>query len=298
MMYIDKTIEHRQANEINVQFIYDSNTNGWPIDDKKKTFQNFNKPKYRSQWHLLLAKEQKSRCCYCMKRLNLSNVSIEHVVPRSFSSLRNSYEFADYVRDAPVIHDNVMLADEYNRLLTAGTLFISSERRMPHIVGLTNLLLACPEPVKNNGEEGLDWLGCNCNNERGKKYLLPIMLTPKAEIDIKYGLDGSFYFSNGIEYPESRPGVQFLLYHLNSDSLKEVRFIWYKLSTTSLLSSSYLETATLKERIQFFKEAFQTNNFEEIDDRYKKYAAIGTGSQLYWNKLLAFDWFFDRYKTQ
>lgn len=300
MRYIDKNGTHNEAHSINVLFILECLSNGWTIAHKKCTFQSFNSDQkgYRSQWHNLLNNEQQGRCCYCMKRLNPSNVSIEHIIPRAFTVSKNALEYRQYVQDAPVLGDFVMLADDYKCQLDAGTLNIATEQRMNHLVGLANLLLACPEPKSEMNKEHLDWLGCNCNNARGKKYLLPIMLTPNVDTDIKYSVDGSFYFIDNKKYPESRSGVQFLLHHLNTDSLKEVRHLWYKLSKTSLQDSTMLKTAELKDRIQFFKDAFETDNFEKIEEKYKKYAAIGTDTDLYWRMLLAFDWFLEKYRTQ
>ena len=80
---------------------------------------------------------------------------------------------------------------------------------------------------------------------------------------------------------------------LNADTFTEIRSVWYHLSKVSKNISNAL-TMPMKERIEWFKEAYSTTNFTTLKDEVKRYSGFGEkdNADTYWKLLLAYDWFY------
>lgn len=126
MRYIDKFKKHKQAHNINVNFLkdcYQGNIkNPIPKVDSENSFDCFKQKKYRdgpNGWKALLLAEQtvfnSPRCCYCMRKLNPSSskINYEHVIPQSLKATNGQKQFQYYVSHAPVLSKHIILAKDF-----------------------------------------------------------------------------------------------------------------------------------------------------------------------------------------
>lgn len=296
MKYIDKYRMHDAAHLINVNFLKDCYQNNLqnPLpspDNPNSSYDNFKNPKYRdgaNGWKNLLLTEQTfeshPRCCYCMRRLNpqAGKLNYEHVIPRSLSGLEGQTQYLYYSSNAPALRDHVIMADVFVTKSFASVNDIDNENRMPHITALSNLLVAC-----NGTRDTFDTVGCCCNGNRKDNKILPIMLMVNAETQVKYD-------QNGLLSISCNDGTwNKLIEELNADTFTEIRSVWYHLSKVNKDISNAI-TMPMKERIEWFKEAYSTTNFTSLKEEVKRYSSFGEkdGADTYWKLLLAYDWFY------
>lgn len=304
MRYIDKYQWHAEAHAINVRFLRDCYAAdiAHPIpspEDAKRSYDDFKKADYRDGtkgWKSLLLREQTTagapRCCYCMRRLNESAgwINYEHVIPRTLKSQSGEAQYQYYSQHAPALRDFVLLADEFCRMPLSTVDELEQRDKMPHTTALANLLAAC-----NGVRERKLSRGCCCNGARGDHQLLPIMLMPGAESMIKYDANGLVILLHPVD-----DTWRTTLQELNSDTLMEIRSVWFHLSRVRRDLTNAVNIPLL-ERIEWFKAAYATDNFATLPPTVKKFvsivfAEVGEGGQdkdEYWRLLMAYDWFYD-----
>lgn len=296
MRYIDKYLMHAAAHAINVCFLQDcyrNNINS-PIPSPahaNRSYDDFKKSEYRdgvNGWQRLLLEEQKSeghaRCCYCMRRLDQSRgkMNYEHIIPRSLSGAEGQTQYTYYSSQAPALRDHVTMADDFATKTFSVISDINNETRMPHITGLSNLVVAC-----NGKRDSFETTGCCCNGNRKDDKIMPIMLMQNADTDVKYD-------ANGILTISCNDGtLNKVIEELNETTLQEIRSVWYYLSRVNK-DISQAETMSKADRANWFKEAYKKNNFTEIPENAKRYSCVldKTEADTYWHLLLAYDWFY------
>lgn len=291
MRYIDKYSKHQEALEKNRRYlksVYSRNLlSPTPSPaEGKRSYNSFRR--YKEQWLPLLLDEQSdhnaSRCCYCMKRLN-DDVSVEHIIPKSSSGEEGGRQYAYYSSMAPAIRDHIMMADDFVQKIFSTINDIDSEDKMPHTTGLSNLVVSC----NGKGSFGMD--GCCCNNSRHEDTIMPIMLMENVNTDVKYD-------ANGIMTITCNDGtLNKIIKELNADTLQEIRSIWYHLSRTDI-DMSQVRDMNVIERIELFKTAYSTTTFATLKEEIKRYTSFREkdNSDIYWNLLLSYDWFYYKYK--
>lgn len=296
MKYIDKYRMHVAAHSINVSFMKDCYANDiqnpLPFPDNPKTsYEDFKKSKYRdgiNGWKRLLLSEQTfenhPRCCYCMRKLNNSagKINYEHVIPRKLSGDEGQEQYKYYSTNSPALKDHVTMADVFAKNTYTSVNDIDREEKMPHITALSNLVVAC-----NGTRDTFNTVGCCCNGNRKENMILPIMLMDKAETCVKYDENGfiSITCNDGT--------LDNVIEDLNADTFTEIRSVWYHLSKVNI-NISEAQTMPMKERIEWFKEAYSTTNFTTLKDEVKRYSGFGEkdNADTYWKLLLAYDWFY------
>lgn len=296
MRYIDKYRMHEAAHSINVRFMKDCYANDLqnPLpspDNPMTSFDDFKKPVYRNGtdgWKRLLLAEQTfenhPRCCYCMRRLNDSagKINYEHVIPRTLAGNKGKQQYEYYSSHSPALRDHVTMADVFvkNRYVSVND--IDKEAKMPHITALSNLVVAC-----NGTRDSFNSVGCCCNGNRKDDKILPIMLMNEAETCVKYDANGLM----SITCNDDTLGK--IIDELNAETLMEIRSVWYHLSKVNIDISEAL-TMPMKERIDWFKKAYDTSNFMSLKDEVRRYSGFGEkdNADTYWKLLLAYDWFY------
>lgn len=295
MKYIDKAPYRAAERQYVVDFLqqcFSQETNGfYPAIDSDQLYQNFSHRSFRkgsSGWEQLLLQEQEQRCCYCMRRLQPSSLNIEHVIPRNLPPATARAEFQQYTHAAPVLAREVMLSADFAQIPFQSPAAIAQEPKMPHRIALANLLASC-----NGKNEESPLEGCCCNNYRGHDYLLPLMLMPEVAERVSYdGKEGL------IRITPSESSWEKIISLLNKDTYKEIRKIWYKIATrTTLSDATALVNYQLRERIDLFKQAFSTDNFEKLPEYLHKYISFHDPRLTYWHLLLSFDWFFCYFRS-
>lgn len=296
MRYIDKYRMHAAARAINVRFLQDCYRNDInnPIPSPahpKLSYDDFKKSSYRdgvSGWKNLLLEEQKSeghaRCCYCMRRLNPSKgkMNYEHIIPRSLSGADGQAQYRYYSSKAQALRDHVIMADDFVTKTFNAVSDINNEIRMPHITGLSNLVVAC-----NGKRDSCVTTGCCCNGNREDDKIMPIMLMQNADTDVKYD-------ENGILTISCNDGtLDKIIKELNEITLQEIRSVWYHLSRVNK-DVAHAETMPKIERANWFKEAYKKSSFIDIPEEAKRYSCVldNTEADTYWHLLLAYDWFY------
>ena len=110
-------------------------------------------------------------CCYCMRRINDEEVTLEHIIQHSLDSNdRNQYQrYIDY--RLPFLTDkNVILACDYRAKFNAAGQYVPP---YPHVMAYHNLVASCYGyfPKKENREQQL--IVC-CNNKRSDEHIYPL----------------------------------------------------------------------------------------------------------------------------
>lgn len=293
MKYIDKYKLHACAHAINIDFLqknYDNQNKQLKpyLSNPKKAFKSFKSCKNGQKgWKNLLLKEQlfegASRCCYCMRKLDntISKINIEHVIPKSLHGEEGKKQYIYYSSKAPAIKDHVEMTDIFLCKNFTSKKDLKKEKKMPHVIALSNLTVAC-----NGKRDTFDSIGCCCNWSRGNQKIMPIFLMEQAETDVKYD-------ANGILTITSDDGtLTGIINDLNETTLQEIRSVWYHLSKIQK-DISNAESMNIADRIVWFKSAYSTDDFTSLPEYVQRYVGnIATGDDTYWHLLLAYDWFY------
>lgn len=298
MRYIDKYRLRTQAHHINVRFLKDCYAGdiNHPCpspDNPMGSFEDFKKKQYRESnnydygWKNLLLEEQDCRCCYCMRRLNSTagKINYEHIIPRECKGDEGLNEYSYYASHAPALHDLVEMADVFTMKKFTTQEDIEQEPKMPHITALANLAAAC-----NGKRNSLSTYGCCCNNTRGNKRMMPVMLMPDADENVNYDANGILTITN------NDGTLDAIIQELNDDTLKEVRAVWARLCQVQI-DLTIVRSFSLRERIEWFKRAYHVTDFTSLPTEVRRYAGeiTSNGSDFYWNLLLDYDWFYNYY---
>lgn len=154
---------------------------------------------------------------------------------------------------------------------------------MPHNTGLSNLLAAC-----NGKRNTFNSDGCCCNWARGNKKIIPLLLMNNAENNVTYDQNGIMSISESC----NDGTLNIVKQELNEETLQEIRSVWYHLSRIHK-NIDDAENMTKIDRINWFKQAYNTNDFSTLPENIKKYSGtISPQHDTYWNLLLDYDWFY------
>ncbi|MCP2025517.1 5-methylcytosine-specific restriction endonuclease McrA [Flavobacterium sp. HSC-32F16] len=117
----------------------------------------------------VLLLEQNNLCCYCMKKLNLDEATIEHLYPQnpSLVNIFNNYGLTGKCVEKLLFDYNVRAIP--NAGLT----------NLPHDISYYNLLACCSK----------------CNNFRGSKEIKPFVFDLNVNNDFNYNDSGNIYSS-------------------------------------------------------------------------------------------------------
>lgn len=291
MRYINKYHRHAEALALNVRYLKSvyrkdiAHPEPSP-SEPDRIFRSFKR--HQQDWKSLLMDEQTvegaCRCCYCMRKLDESKgeTNIEHVIPKSLQGADGQTQYAYYASLAPALRDHIMMADEFVAKSFTSVDDLDNEQRMPHTIGLSNLVVAC-----NGTRDTFSSKGCCCNAAHSNNKMMPIMLMNEADSDVKYD-------ANGLIRIECNDGtLDNIVDELNNDTFQQIRSVWFHLSKVKKDITNAL-TMPLRERIEWFKEAYSTTNFEFLSEDVIKYSGCGEedDADTLWEQLLAYDWFY------
>lgn len=301
MIFIDKSLKAAEGRHINVQFlkdIFDANSLTFSMHLDKNAYKKYvTEDAYKNIWRPLLCDEQNNVCCYCMRRISIvtadgkSGFTAEHVVPQSLKGSAGKIEFQKYISGtiyAQNIADGVEYSEDVEAMAFTSVDDIDEIPKMPHVISHQNLLAAC------KGIRGTIENGCCCNNDRQNAYIVPYMLIPNGYARFKYDPNGI------VSMKPSDDSWTIILESLNSDTLQEIRHIWYLIAkNTKFLTRHFTHDATELLKMNILKTAFKVNNFLYIPEKYRKYAGkiMGKGNDFTWNLLVDYSWFLSYYKS-
>lgn len=149
----------------------------------------------RKDIKLLLYREQKGLCCYCMRQIkplgSNKNATIEHVMPQKVKEEGDPFYFdkLKFFRK----HVTTKAIDKTKRW---------KRNKFPHFCAYENLTLSCDGSLYTNEDEiHNSHLHLTCNNVRGSERIEPLFFMKHIAQDLEYGEDGLIYFTK--EFMES-----------------------------------------------------------------------------------------------
>lgn len=223
-------------------------------------------------YHLM--NEQHHYCCYCMRKLYLENLTIEHVMPHKVETKEVSHYY----------HYNNLFNSKIKRLLVGKN---NCRKRLkvppyPHFCAYENLVASCDGSIyqTDNPDEESKWkLHKCCNNIRGKAKIIPIFYLKHATSIIKYEKDGELTY-NEILYDKT---IKIL--KLEEPTLAFIRRSWAKLAQEhSLQEVLRAKDDEILREILVDDLNFSVNEQKRLLNR------------LYWYLLCEYSWFYAYFK--
>lgn len=298
MEYIDKEKYREDFNVYSRDYLKDRKNSRTGLFNPRladdRTYDKFSAKKYKKTahpqgsgtegWLKILLNETKGRCCYCMRRLPVDKISIEHLVPENFGDLIEIDEFNYYANKSQDIKENVVLGSVFDNNAHMQRIDVDKIKQFPHLIAHSNLFPACQN----------DTSGCSCNNHRGNKRIIPLMLMNDIKANIVYTEEGEME----LLYPNEDGMVEETKKHLdlNTDRLKTIRELWYKFSRKGITSKNCrkLNFVEIDGRI---RKALDLKEDDIIPDRFQDYVREENGLCRYFELFLRYDWFYHYYST-
>lgn len=237
-------------------------------------YANFRKPEYRKDFESLLREEQYNLCCYCMRNVSNSAITLEHIIPRACNE--KNYEY--YRTNFQVLHDHVILHDTFK------TVPLKPQAEMthyPHSVAYANLVVSCNGISEENSREC-----CMCNGPRGNDKIVPLMLLPDCLERVGYIKNGRMYSIK--EDKEIADTITRL--NLNYERLVEIRKIWYLIGKYECWGKLWKADSKIV-RALIFCQLFEVESPSELPEKISKYP----NNNFYWELLLQYKWFYGYY---
>jgi hypothetical protein len=201
MRFIDKSSHQAQGNQV----IDDLLSNKWVDIQGQYIDANYNdglcdkRYTFYIDLSMVLLQNQHHYCCYCMKKIDESDISLEHIIPHE---TKTQAEFNTYLVCDEFI-DNVIFSKAFNK-----TIRIIPPAKYPHDIAYYNLVASC----RSNS---------HCNHKRGNKKIYPLMYDTNIKIKIDYN-------DSGIAYSLSdKPYFQRLLNNLTGENNNKELFRKY-----------------------------------------------------------------------
>lgn len=209
MKFIDKAWHEEEANIMIDEFI----DSGW--NEEESSYCGIAYKQLPKSIRLLITKSQDSLCCYCLKALDDSGLTLEHVIPESLNA-GNQSEFDRYGSYIPKLATHVIPGDQFRQ---------SRAKRetppYPHDIAWYNLLASCNHPD-------------HCNHKRQNLFIIPIPLDPTLAEAISYFKDG-ICFSGNMELTDTLKVL-----NLNQSMLKKIRSVWFFLAERGYQDVKYI----------------------------------------------------------
>lgn len=314
MRFIDKNIRKPEGISLMERFLQDcfNEDEGRfiPAVDCDLLYDRFRDKAYRcgsGGWESILLEQQDCRCCYCMRRLTPRNpdkaasFNIEHIVPRNIPENPDKQtEFGRYCTVSDVIEGNVEYDGDFAKRKINAKADVGGFRRFPHRIALANLIASCngkrgsmlPENVlkqQRNKHDKVIPPGCCINNSRQTDFLNPLMLHADRADKVYYTCDEGIMI---IPAFSGDPTWNDIVNQLNDETLKEIRHLWYLIHLHAPGFDAAAGVAMpMLDRMGLMKSLFGTDDFNDVEERYRKYTGFMIGTDFYWNLLMDYDWF-------
>lgn len=288
MRRINKQVGHyrRLGHSMVRQFLEDA----WDETRKEYTncnFENFKSKKFKN----LLLLQQKHKCCYCMRDLNVSSgTTIEHVMPHK---PKDDSIVAYYLDNSRMLRKNVVYKhvdkeDNKKRKLKIPP--------YPHFCAYENLVASCDGSLYDSLDEANNQkifagnLHRTCNNVRGNEKIIPLFYLRHIQDYVKYDEDGIMlvnaehcYKNELVLQIDEAIGVLELNYH----TLCLIRKAWARLAQENYRRETVFEAKQDKSlRLEILETLLLgKSDFQKlIHDKY-------------WNLLCQYFYFLGYYKS-
>lgn len=259
MKYINKTEYTAKAYQIIDTLMADA----WNEEEKRYIDFNYNglgKAKYRDEIIKLCLQEQMTFCCYCMKKINADETSLEHIIPQIVSEI-------DFYRYLVV---NELIDNVTHKKLFDHRIRLEKLKKYPHDISYHNLIASCRSKI-------------HCNSKRGNNYIEPIMYYKDIADRVWYEKNGSIGSDEFITFLDDVLG-------LNHNELKYIRKLW-QLFSKKFETLPNMITVTQQDLDDMIYDAIATD--EDLVMLLERF--VGNENQLS-KAFRKYEWFFDYYK--
>lgn len=269
MQFINKFKYKKKGHRIIKTFI----KNKWDNDIQKYVNLNYNELKRYKRFKYLLLKEQQGFCCYCMRKISFSEVTLEHVMPHHIEEKRRKDETKYYTKFGRLKRKNIYYCPDkdipaFSKLHTPP---------YPHCIAHENLVASCKGKVFEGGEQYV--LHKCCNNFRGNDKIIPLFFLPRIADLLQYEIDGT------LTYVERyHPTITAL--NLMHPTLIFMRRIWAKIVINNISLNQVNRAMTDKN--------IRTDIIDDIDIDKTERKNLRIDS--YWNLLIEFYWFYNYFQ--
>lgn len=277
MEFIDKSINQAAGNLLVNNFL----TSRWNNLNNSYSQINYsthpNHPfrlSLRDSLRQLLLNEQKNMCCYCMKRIDIISTTLEHIVPKSTSTLADLNQYTHF----DIIRDYVCLQSVFdNASLELNT------PPFPLEIAYENLAASCDGRLIDGVPR--DTTAKFCNNFRGSELVEPMFYLANVGTEIEYKPAGLLVPRN-VSYNSSIQKV-----NLNYDTLEKIRQVWYHISVESIddIENAITETD---------RNAILTVNLISLPQARRMQLIADFKTETFWNILLQYKWFYSYYQSK
>ena len=270
MKFIDKTLNQVEGNQLVDTFL----NNQWSVVNSRYFDINYSthpnhpfKLHLRPQLRTVMLREQNNYCCYCMRIISVNSITFEHIVPQSEITLAGLNHYTHY----PIIAQNVCLQSDFENASVK-----KNTPPYPLQIAYENLTASCNGVLPDGSTKR------TCNNFRGSNFVEPLFYVSTIEDDITYFKGGIMLSSNSLH------DTSIITLHLNYPLLQRIRQVWYHISTENI---SDIENADTESK----RNVILTLNLMGLppNDRNSLIAVFKTN--LFWNALLQYKWFYSYY---
>ncbi|MGM9820378.1 MAG: hypothetical protein ACI3Z9_06205 [Candidatus Onthomorpha sp.] len=269
MRYIDKKNEEAANLEID-NYLKTAKEKLWFKNYKQgRLYKGFRRTTQKKDLiNNVLLPEQQSCCCYCMRKLDVSSATIEHIIPQSIPK-GNQMQAYFHLEFKGLNAKNICHTEDYVKGKSEGGQY-------PHEVAYHNFAIACKK----------------CNNTRGNYDIVPMFLFPDIEQNVTYDTNtGEITWVDDPaikeDTPTQRPTVEKI--GLNSPSLKAIRAVWFYSSKHELSISVNTNRNDRSEIIYLaFGEALRSSTDFTVQD-LQSFLDLLTDEC--WTQLCQYDYF-------
>lgn len=274
MQFISKFKYKRKGHRIVKSFIRGQ----WDYDNKRYINLKYNELKREKKFKYLLLKEQQGFCCYCMRKIPLEDVTLEHVIPHHIKD--------EARKDAQIIHYRKFGRLKRKNVYYCPDIDIPSFSKLrtppyPHCIAHENLVASCNGKVFDNGEEYVLHKSKCCNNFRGNEEIIPLFFIPRAAEIICYEIDGT------LTYFEKYDSTIKLL-NLNHCTLTLMRKVWARIVINNISLNS-VNKALMDSEVR-------NDIIDDIDIEISERRKLKV--DLYWKLLADFYWFYGYFQKK
>jgi hypothetical protein len=262
MQYIDKG--DSQYSENGHKYVNEFIECAW--DSEGGRYVNLSYSNFKSDTKILelLLKQQHNYCCYCMRKINGGNSSIEHIIPQN--PIKSDFPFYSHYNFLGPKYIFDLSNNSINNVITTPP--------FPHIIAYENLVVSC----NGNFFKRDKYKHKCCNNKRGSKQIIPLFFIMDISDIISYETDGSINFDE--EYFETIEILQ-----LNIDILRMIRKVWYLISR----NFSFEKIKSAENDVDIRNEIVDSLGFEDLSINTTFENDEG------WSLLLEYEWFYSYY---
>lgn len=245
-------------------------TGCWQEDSGKYINLKYNELKRNKSFNELLLEEQMGFCCYCMRKISLNEITLEHVMPYQIDKdcPNQVSHYYCYVSPQKVI---------YQPNIEQGVRL--KYPPYPHRIAYENLTASCDGSIYEDGEKYI--LHACCNNKRGNDKIIPLFFLPRIHTIIKYEEDGTLLYTD--EYETTIKSL-----NLDCDSLRLIRKVWARIRKRNI---KVTEVKAGEHNEDIRKNILVILGIERVEE--KKMLHI-----LYWKLLIQFYWFYNYFNLK